>query len=43
MEEPMVANASDQALEAQADELDDLGDAAEKKQGNNLMDWYGQD
>lgn len=42
MEEQTVAIAGNEALEA---DLDDavLGDAAEKKDGNKLMDWYGQD
>ena len=42
MEDQIVANANDQALEADVDDAD-LGDAAEKKGANNLMDWYGQD
>ena len=42
MEEQIVTNVNDQALEVGADEAD-LGDATEKKGGNNLMDWYGQD
>jgi hypothetical protein len=42
MEEQAVATASDEALEAAGDEAD-LGDAAEKKGDNSLMDWYGQD
>jgi hypothetical protein len=41
MDEQIVANANDQALEGETEDTD-LGDAAEKK-GNNLMDWYGQD